>query len=94
MRHPDVNAPPTKEGVEALALQALAWTLGDPARAERLLALTGLDAAELRGRAGEPALLAATIGFLEGHEADLIACADALGVPPAALVAARAKLDA
>ena len=78
---------------EATALQALAWTLGDPARADRLLALTGLDPAGLRARAGEPAMLAAVLGFLEGHEADLVACADALGVVPAALVAARARLD-
>ena len=78
---------------EALALQALAWTLSDPARASRLLDLTGLDPAGLRARAGEPSLLAATIGFLESYEPDLIACAEAVGVAPAELVAARAALD-
>jgi hypothetical protein len=78
----------------ALALQALVWTLGEPARASRLLDLTGLDPAELRARAGDPALLAATIGFLESYEPDLIACADALDVKPAALVSARARLEA
>ena len=78
----------------ATALQALAWTLGDPARAERLLALTGLDPADLRTRAGEPAVLAAALAFLENHEADLVACADALDVAPAALVAARERLEA
>ena len=121
----------------AMALRALAWTVADPARAERLLALTGLDAAELRarvdapavradgmgglgGRAGpgpdpargarrrartgreaaerggrgdEPAVLAAVMGFLEAHEADLVACAGALGVPAPALVAARERLE-
>jgi hypothetical protein len=55
--------------------------------------VTGLDAAGLRARAGEPALLAAALGFLEAHEPDLIACADALGVRPAQLVAARAALE-
>ena len=30
---------------------------------------------------------------LEGHEPDLLACADALGVPPARLVSARAGLE-
>jgi hypothetical protein len=78
----------------ALALRALAWTVAEPARADRLLALTGLDPAELRARLGDPALLAAAMAFLEGHEADLLACADALGVVPAALVAARAELEA
>lgn len=77
----------------ALALHALAWTLGEPARAERLLALTGLDAAELRARAGEPALLAATLAFLEAHEPDLVACAESIGATPAALVRARHELE-
>ena len=74
-------------------MEALAWTLSDPARASRLLDLTGLDPAGLRARAGEPSLLAATIGFLESYEPDLIACAEAVGVAPAELVAARAALD-
>ena len=79
---------------QALALQALVWTLGDPSRASRLLDLTGLDPSELRVRAGDPSLLAATLGFLESHEPDLVACADALDVKPAALVSARAILEA
>jgi hypothetical protein len=85
--------PSVETNAEALALQALVWTLGDSARASRLLDLTGLDPAELRARAGEPALLAATLGFLEAYEPDLIACAEALAVTPAALVAARAELE-
>jgi len=58
-----------------------------------MLALTGLDPAELRMRAGEPALLAAVLTFLEAHEPDLIACAEALELKPAALVAARERLE-
>ncbi len=77
----------------AIALHALAWTVSDDARAERLLALTGLDAAELRARASDPSVLAATIAFLESHEADLVACAQAIGHPPLALVAARQRLE-
>ena len=77
----------------ALGLSALAWTLADDARAERLVALTGLAPADLRARLGEPGVLAATLGFLEGHEPDLVACADALEQPPEALVAARQLLD-
>lgn len=77
----------------AIALHALAWILSDDARAERLLVLTGLDADELRTRATEPAVLAATLAFLESHEPDLVACADAIGHPPQALVAARQRLE-
>lgn len=77
----------------AIALHALAWILSDDARAERLLVLTGLEADELRERATEPAVLAATLAFLESHEPDLVACADAIGHPPQALVAARQRLE-
>jgi hypothetical protein len=78
----------------AIALSALAWTLGDDARASRLLALTGLEADDLRTRVGEAAVLDAALGFLEAHQPDLIACADAIGVKPEALIAARARLSA
>ena len=84
---------PSETNPQTLALQALAWTLDDPARARRLLDLTGLDPAGLRARAGEPALLAATLGFLEAHEPDLVACAEAIGASPGALVAARTALE-
>jgi hypothetical protein len=84
----------TNDDAQALALSALAWTLGDGDRAERLLALTGLDGAALRSRIGDPAVLAATLGFLESHEPDLVACADAIGTTPTALVVAQRTLDA
>lgn len=78
----------------ALALRALAWTLAEQARADRMLALTGLAADDLRARAADPAVLAAVLGFLEAYEPDLIACAEALEVPPAQLVLARERLEA
>ena len=78
---------------EAIALRALGWTLSDGARAERLLALTGLTPEGLRARIGEPDFLAAMLRFLENHEPDLVACAGALGVKPQDLVAAREELE-
>jgi hypothetical protein len=77
----------------ALALSALGWTLSDGARAERLLALTGLTPDDLRIRIAEPSVLAATLAFLEAHEPDLLACAEAIGVKPAEIVAARSLLE-
>lgn len=76
-----------------IALAALAWTLGDARRADRLLATTGLTPDELRGRLADPALLAATLAFLEAHEPDLVACAAALDIKPAALVRARMDME-
>ena len=78
---------------EALALAALAATLTDERRAMRFLNLTGLDADELRARAGERGLLAALLAFLEAHEPDLLAVAQALGIKPEMLVNARAELE-
>ncbi len=85
---------PVQEGEEAamLALMALGWIVADARRAERLLALTGLDADALRAGIGEPSVLSAVLAFLEEHEPDLIACAGEIGVDPAALVAARGVL--
>ena len=78
---------------EALALGALGWTLSEDARAQRLVALTGLTPAGMRESLDDRDFLAAVLRFLEGHEPDLLACADALGVSPSALVAAREALE-
>ncbi len=87
---------PTTNDAEALAFAALAATLTDERRARRFRGLTGLGGVELRGRAisGDRALLAATLAFLESHEPDLVAVAEAIGAAPAALIAARAELEA
>jgi Protein of unknown function (DUF3572) len=82
------------DDASALALQALAWTLGDDSRASRLLALTGLEPEGIRARIGDPAMLGAVLAFLESHEPDLIACAEALGVKPQQLIAAQERLNA
>ena len=72
----------------------LGWVLGDDDRAHRLLALTGLEAADLRAGLGDPAVLGSVLEFLSNHEPDLVACADALGVEPQAIVAAKQELSA
>ena len=78
---------------ESHALSALTWILGDPARGQRLLSLTGLTPDILRDGLDRPGVQAAILAFLEAHEPDLIACADALGADPATLVAARQQLE-
>ncbi len=84
---------PTTNDAEALALAALAATLTDERRAQRFLDLTGLDADELRQRAGERSLLAATLAFLEAHEPDLLAVAQAIDTEPESLIEARRILE-
>ena len=77
----------------ALALLAMAATLGDQRLAARFLSLSGIDPPELRQRAADPALLVALLGFLEAHEPDLIVVSEEIGVKPEALVAARRELE-
>lgn len=77
----------------AVALAALASTLGDDRRAQRFIDLTGIGTDELRRRAGEPSLLTALLRFLEAHEPDLVAVAERLGVKPEDLVEARRQLE-
>jgi hypothetical protein len=88
-----IREPETNRDAATLALDALVWTLGEPDRAQRLLDTTGLDAADLRARAGEPAVLAAVLGFLQAYQPDLLACAADLGTTPERLVAAQAELE-
>jgi hypothetical protein len=83
---------PGQEDAPLVAIRALGWLLGEQARAERFLALTGLDVAELRARIDDPALLAAAVDFLAAHEPDLLSCADELGLAPGRLVAAGQAL--
>jgi hypothetical protein len=77
----------------ALALAALAATLGDERRAQRFIDLTGIGTDELRIRAAEPALLSALLRFLEAHEPDLVAVSEVLGLDPNLLVEARRELE-
>ena len=76
-----------------LALGALVWVLGDAPRADRLLALTGMSADDLRSGLNDPAVLGAVLDFLASHEPDLVAAAEALGSSPGELMAARERLQ-
>jgi len=62
--------------------------LSDAPRADRFLALTGLTPDTLRDGLGDPAVLGAVVEFLAGHEADLVAAAEALDISPGQIVAA------
>jgi hypothetical protein len=89
-----IRTSPNDRDPFAVALQALAVSLGDEARASRLLSLTGLTPDDLRERAGDESVLVAVLRFLEDHEPDLVAVADTLGLKPQELVAARIALEA
>lgn len=77
-----------EQDVTTAAIAALGWVLADDARAQRFLALTGFAPDDLLTRLTDPGLHDAVRLFLEGHQPDLLACAQALGVAPAALLPA------
>lgn len=83
-----------KRAPETIALEALGWVLTDQPRADRLLSLTGLTADSLRDGLGDRAVLGAVLEFLAGHEADLVAAAIALDLPPEEISAAAKALVA
>jgi len=66
--------------------------LQDGERAERYLALTGLDPDGLRQRLDDMQVLGSVFEFLANHEPDLLRAAEALAVTPEELVAARKDL--
>ena len=76
----------------AVALNALVWIVSDEARAERLLALTGLSPDDLRAGLGQPAMMANLLGYLTQYEPDLIAFAEAETIDPATIAAAYVAL--
>jgi len=89
----DPLPPVPKRTPETIALEALGWVLTDEGRADRLLALTGLTPDVLREGLSERAVLAAVLEFLAGHEADLVAAAIALDLPPEDISAAARALS-
>lgn len=80
---------PKRIDAQTMALQVIGWIVADMGRAERFLAMTGLDPDQLRAGVGQSAIQLAALDFLVGHEPDLLACAADLGEKPEALVAAR-----
>ncbi len=80
------------QSAQSIALQALVWVLADNDRAQRLLAITGLTADDMRASVSEPWLLGAALSYLEGYEPDLIKCCHEIAIKPEDMVAARRLL--
>jgi hypothetical protein len=82
----------TRESAEMLGIQALAFVAEDPDRLLRFLALTGIEANEVRAAAREPGFLAGVLEHMLGDENLLVAFADSAAVDPADIARARAAL--
>ena len=82
------GGPMALEEAEALAVEALAFVAGDDVLLGRFLALTGIEANQIRRAAAEPGFLAGVLGFLTAHEPTLLAFGAASGRDPASVVRA------
>lgn len=77
---------------ETLAINALRFLAGDPARLGRFLALTGLGPDELKASAGETHLLAAVLDYLLRDESLLLVFAADHRVAPERVALAHHSL--
>ena len=74
---------PDSAGAEALAIRALAFIAADATLLPRFLALTGIEAKDVRAAASEPGFLAGVLQFILAHEPTLMQFAADAGIDPA-----------
>lgn len=81
-----------RDQAEAIAIRALGFLSGDATLMSRFLAITGIEAAEIRRAAAEPGFLAGVLDFVLAHEPTLNAFCAETGVAPPSVMAARRVL--
>ena len=81
-----------QQAAEAIAIQALGYLAEDDERLGRFLALSGLDAGEIRAAATQPGFLAGVLDHVAGDETLLVAFAEHLGIAPTEVGRAHAEL--
>lgn len=80
------------EAAEGLAIAALGFMAADPVLLPRFLAISGIEADQIRHAAREPGFLAGVLQFVMAHEPTLAAFCEASGSQPAAVAAALRAL--
>ena len=71
-----------QEEAEATAIAALGYVAADPVLLPRFLALTGIEASDIRAAASEPGFLAGVLRFIAAHEPTLLAFSEQAGLDP------------
>lgn len=77
---------------ETIALQALAWLVGNDELLPVFLGSSGLSEGDLRARATEPEFLGSVLDFLMMDDAWIVAFCDAGGLPYEQPMMARMEL--
>ncbi len=81
-----------QEFAETIALQALAWLVGNDELCPIFLGSTGVSESELRARAGEADFLSSVLEFLMMDDAWVMSFCDSAGLPYETLMKARMAL--
>jgi hypothetical protein len=81
-----------REAAEITAIQALTFIAEEPERLSAFLAMTGIEAGQIRSAAREPRFLAGVLEHMLGDENLLIAFATSAGIDPAEVARARGAL--
>jgi Protein of unknown function (DUF3572) len=92
LREPRHSQKLTLEAAEAVAIEALGYLSNTPDLMQRFLALSGIEASQIRAAAKEPHFLAGVLKFFLAHEPSLLAFCEAAGTPPQSVQAALAAL--
>lgn len=82
----------TQESAESIALQALAWLVGNEDLRPVFLDSTGASAADLKAQATDPVFLGAVLDFLMMDDAWVIGFCDTIALPYDRIMAVRAAL--
>ncbi|MGD0144519.1 MAG: DUF3572 domain-containing protein [Rhizomicrobium sp.] len=82
----------TPEAAETIALKGLAYLAALPEDIARFLNISGIEAGELRARAGEPEFLAAVMDFLLADDTLLTGFCETEGLDPSDIHRARRAL--
>ncbi len=81
-----------QDQAETIALQALAWLVGNDELRPVFMGASGIDESDLRSRAGDAEFLGSVLDFLLNDDAWVVECCDAAALPYDKLMQARAAL--
>jgi hypothetical protein len=88
MRREPTKTNTSAANAEGTAAAVLGWLASEPEMLGRFLALSGLQANQMRHAVSDPGFLAGMIDFLMGHEPTLLAFCEATGIKPETVAAA------
>ncbi len=82
MRDDPKNVTAGREAADQTAVAVLGWLADEPDMLGRFLALSGLEAGQLRQAVNDPDFLAGMLDFVMAHEPTLLAFCEASGTKP------------